>query len=217
MRFVKQPLILHTLLILFGIQRLVTAGRKGAGGGGDGRPQEEEPTEIPTSEYFFDDVDNEELLRIYSVVEGSHEEAIKAAEDDQSRYKNDRGNIELCTYCREEVGNSTTDVECQDNSRELCWSSAGCYRLTFTDHTTQLYHIEKGCWNERFTGMFGMCMKKCNIKRDGLPSPDKRINCYCELCHGPMCNRELLISGVSTRSGVGMTVLTALLVHMIGL
>ena len=38
-------------------------------------------------------MDNEELLRIYSVVEGSHEEAIKAAEDDQSRYKNDRGNI----------------------------------------------------------------------------------------------------------------------------
>ena len=52
---------------------------------------------------------------------------------------------ELCTYCRGKVGNITTDVECRDNSRQICWSSTGCYRLTFTDFTSQLYHIEKVC------------------------------------------------------------------------
>lgn len=64
--------------------------------------------------------------------------------------------------------------------------------------------------------MYGMCMKKCNIRKDGLPIPDNRINCYCELCHGPMCNRELLISGVSPRSGVRWTsvLLTGFLLYI---
>ena len=64
--------------------------------------------------------------------------------------------------------------------------------------------------------MFGMCMKKCNTKGEGLPSPDERINCYCELCHGPMCNRELLVSaGVPAKSGVEFTLLTYLSVFLL--
>ena len=60
--------------------------------------------------------------------------------------------------------------------------------------------------------MFGMCMKKCKTIGEGLPSPDDRVNCYCELCHGPMCNRELLVSaGLSAKSGVQFTLLSVLL------
>lgn len=215
----KRPLLLQILLLIFGIQRsVVQAGRKGAGGGGDINRPDEDPTEIPTSDYFFI-VDTEKLLSNYSVVEGSRAKALEAVNvKEQTRYNNDQDNLELCTYCRGKVGNSTTDVECRDNSRQICWSSTGCYRLTFTDFTSQLYHIEKGCWNEDFSGMYGMCMKKCNTKREGLPDPAQRINCYCELCHGPMCNRELLISGArSMFIGVKITVLAALLFHMIRL
>ena len=50
---------------------------------------------------------------------------------------------ELCTYCNEELGASTTDVECRDNARKVCWASTGCYRLTFMDKLSATYHIAK--------------------------------------------------------------------------
>ena len=61
-------------------------------------------------------------------------------------------------------------------------------------------------------------MKKCGVKREGLPDPEERVNCFCELCHGPMCNREILrSSGLHPVMGVWGIVLVLASVLMVKL
>ena len=56
-----------------------------------------------------------------------------------------------------------------------------------------------------FESQFGLCKREfCNKLRpwekEGSTTPvDKRKGCFCELCHGPMCNSELLM-GANTAS-----------------
>lgn len=191
------------IVLMFGV---VSCGRKGSSSKG-GSPRDEHdnddpdpvPTETPT-EYFYE-VNNTVLLTNFTVVAESWLTANVSIQSAQEEGKGEECYSEptLCTYCRNEVGNSTTDLQCRDQTRQVCWSSTGCYRMTFRDLTTGDYHIEKGCWYEAFKGRYGTCNRECKKKKDGLSEVADRGGCFCEMCHGPMCNRDILLSGVGSR------------------